>query len=505
MRRLRLFWLVGGVAAALLGGGCAGDDPTTAPEAVLAGNPAPALKVTPAQLNLAGPGVTATLSASSSAAGPITATVSTPACVSLATKGKQQNQTKFTVTATAAGACTITVADGTNNVPVPVRVASSLGRATLAAGIFHTCGIDAAGAAWCWGFNGYGQLGNTGGLGSAFANPTPQQVSGGITFAALTGGSNHTCGLTPLGQAYCWGRNDYGQLGNAATSGTTDGHSTPVPVDGNLTFTAIEAGAEHTCGLSGGMLYCWGKNNVGQLGTTAGNNTQSPNPTPTPINSTLSFVAVAAGTDHTCGVAAGGAVYCWGDNSFGQLGNSQNVGEELVAHPTPTVVTGLAALASLAGGGHYTCGLTATGAAWCWGDNNVGELGATTADTRVFTPVAVNGGLSFATLVTGGGHTCGLASGGILYCWGGNLLGQLGSSTNLGTTTPNPTPAAVSGLTLAAVAANGAHACGITTTGAAYCWGFNRYGQLGVTDNTDTDNPNPTPAPVTGGLTLATQ
>jgi alpha-tubulin suppressor-like RCC1 family protein len=94
-------------------------------------------------------------------------------------------------------------------------------------------------------------------------------------------------------------------------------------------------------------------------------------------------------------------------------------------------------------------------------------------------------------------------SGGTLYCWGGNLLGQLGRATNVGTTTPNPTPAAVGGLTLATVAGNGAHACGLTAAGAAWCWGFNRYGQLGISDNTDTDNPNATPAAVTGGLVFA--
>jgi alpha-tubulin suppressor-like RCC1 family protein len=505
MRWLQQVRVVGCVATALFVGGCADDDPATAPDLVPAAKQAPALKVTPSQLNLAGVGVTATLSASSSSAGLVTATVSIPACVSLASKGHQQNQRKFTVMAVVAGSCSITVGDGVSTVEVPVRVASSVVRTTLAAGIFHTCGIDASGAAWCWGFNGYGQLGNTGGLGSAFANPTPQQVSGGLTFAALTGGSNHSCGLTPAGKVYCWGRNDFGQLGSAATSGTTGPNSTPIAVDGNLTFTSIEAGAEHTCGLSAGVIYCWGKNNLGQLGTTTSNGTPTPHPTPTPINSTLTFVAVAAGTDHTCGVTGGGAVYCWGDNSFGQLGNSENVGEELTAHSTPTAVSGLPGLASLALGGHYSCGLTSAGAAWCWGDNNFGELGTTTADTRVSTPVAVDGALSFVSLGAGGGHTCGLVSGGTLYCWGGNLLGQLGSGTNVGTTTPNPAPTAVAGLTLATVAVKAAHTCGLTAAGVASCWGFNRYGQLGTTDNNDSDNPNPSPTAVTGGLTFAVQ
>jgi alpha-tubulin suppressor-like RCC1 family protein len=509
MRRLHSILVMGGVGATLLGAGCTGDEPPTGPSAALqAAKPASGLKVTPSQLNLSGVGVSATLSASSPS-GPIAVAVSSPACVSVALK---KNQTKFTVTATAAGTCTLTVTDGgTGSVQVPVRVASTstLVRSTMAAGGYHTCGLDAAGAAYCWGYNGYGQLGNATGLGSATANPTPVPVGGGVAFASLTAGAYHTCGLTAAGTAYCWGSNFTGQLGNTTNSGVLDGtdsrNPTPLLVDGNLTFAVLEAGGDHTCGITPqGAMYCWGNNRLGQLGTTTNNGVSLPNPTPTAVPGGLVFRAVGAGTDHTCGVAISGLVYCWGDNSNGQLGNATGIGEG-TAHPTPTPVQDAPILASFAAGGHYTCGLTAAGAAWCWGDNTFGALGAVTAETNSPTPVAVGGGLSFVSLGAGGGHTCGLISGGTLYCWGGNLLGQLGSTTNFGTSTPSYSPSAVSGLTLAAIAINAAHSCGVTAAGQAWCWGFNRYGQLGNTTNNDTDTGVPTPTAVIGGVTFAAQ
>jgi alpha-tubulin suppressor-like RCC1 family protein len=510
MRRLRNMLVAGGVAATLLNGGCTGDEqpPTGLSAAIQAAKPAAGLKVTPPQLNLSGTGVTATVTASSSA-GLISVAVSTPACVSVALRSAQQNQSKFTVTATATGSCTLTVTDeGTGNVQVPVTVAASLAQTTLAAGLFHTCGLDATGAAYCWGNNGYGQLGNSTTIGSVTANPTPEAVVGGVTFASLTAGFNHTCGLTPTGAAYCWGANYAGQLGNTTNSGVLNGpdgkHPTPLPVDGNLTFSVLEAGNDFTCGLTPqGVMYCWGNNSLGQLGTTTNNITSLPNPTPTPVNGNLTFVAVGAGSSHTCGVATGGIVYCWGNNDNGQLGNANGIGEGNLPQPTPTAVQGVPPLASLAAGGHFTCGLTSAGAAWCWGDNHFGQLAGTT-DVISSTPVEVPGGLLFVSLGAGGGHTCGLVSQGFLYCWGGNLSGQLGHPVNFGTSNPAYAPTEVSGVSLAVLAVNAAHTCGLTSAGVAWCWGFNRYGQLGNTTINDTDIGVPTPETVIGGLTFAT-
>lgn len=499
-----------GCCAALLSVGCAGDEqmPTGMNPVVQAAKAPAALKVTPSQLNLPGTGATATLTVTPGpSSGSISVGVSEPPCVSVVLKSAKGNQIKYTVTATSAGSCSLLVTDGpTGGVVVPVTVAASpLLPATMAAGNFHTCALDTNGAAYCWGYNGFGQLGNPTGTGTTTAWPTPTAVVGGIAFASLTAGAYHTCGLTLAGAAHCWGGNFYGQLGNTINSGDNQtSNPSPLPVEGGLTFTVLEAGNDHTCGLTPqGAMYCWGGNALGELASTTDNGQSLPHPTPTLVPGNLTFTALAAGSNHTCGVVTGGAVYCWGGNNRGELGNSDGLGEAL-PHPTPVIVSGLPALVKLVAGGYHNCGLTSAGAGWCWGDNWVGHLGGGTTDPYSATPVAVTGGLLFTALGAGGGHTCGLVAGGTLYCWGGNLLGQLGNSTNLGTSNPNYTPTAVAGLTLASVAINAAHTCALTPAGQAWCWGFNRYGQIGTTENNGTDIGVPTPSAVLGGFTFRT-
>jgi len=505
MHWLRSMLVAGGAGATVFGAGCGGDErlPTEMSAVVAASKPGEVLRVTPPQLNLPGPGAIATLSATT-AAGPVSIEVSSPACVSVAIKSAKGTQFKFTVTAIAVGSCTLTVTDGgTGNAQVPVSVAAPVVPATLAAGSFHTCGLDASGAAWCWGKNDYGQLGNSANLGIITANPTQGAVGGGLTFAALTAGGHHTCGLTPAGIAYCWGSNESGQLGNSTNSGVSGAtNSTPLPVGGNLTFTRLSAGEFHTCGITTqGVMYCWGFNYLGQLGTATNNNTSVPNPTPAPVDGSLTFVAVAAGSGHTCGIVAGGTVYCWGLNLNGQLGRADDLGA-LIPHPTPTAVPGLPSISSLAAGRFYTCGLSSAGAGWCWGDNSTGQLGATTIETSQPTPVAVSGGLSFIVLGAGSGHTCGLTSGGTAYCWGQNVAGQLGSTDNFGTSILSYSPTAVSGLSLSAMAIGTNHGCGLTTAGQGWCWGDNRYGQLGTSTNNNTGVGVPTAVAISG-LTFA--
>jgi alpha-tubulin suppressor-like RCC1 family protein len=197
----------------------------------------------------------------------------------------------------------------------------------VSAGAFHTCAIttDApAGTAFCWGRGTEGQLGD----GSGTDRSTPMPVAGGLSFAALSPGGLHTCGLTPVGQAYCWGSNTEGQLGD----GSTTDRLTPVPVSGGLTFKAITAGGGYpnddgqgtsqpeggfTCALTlDGRAYCWGENLYGQLGDGTG----QPSSVPVAVVGNHSFSSLAAGHEHACGVTAGQAIYCWGLNAVGQLG-----------------------------------------------------------------------------------------------------------------------------------------------------------------------------------------
>jgi len=388
----------------------------------------------------------------------------------------------------------------------PVAVSGPLSFDFLGAGGRHTCGLTSSGTAYCWGNNGNGQLGNgsTGG-----SRPTPGPVAGDLRFIAIVTGEEHTCGLTRPGTAYCWGWNEFGQLG----TGSTTRSSTPVAVAGGLSFTALAAGSGHTCGLtSSGAAHCWGYNASSTpvaipgglsfsvlsagggytCGLTSSGAAYCWGSTPIAVPGGLRFSALAAGGGYTCGLSSSGAAYCWGDNSYGQLGSGSTTNSA-----TPVVVAGGLSFSALAAGRFHTCGFTTAGAAYCWGDNSYGQLGDGAAHAwRAPAPVS---GTSPATLVTAGrSHTCALASSGAASCWGANGSGQLGD----GSTTSNSTPVAVSGgINFRALAASRdagtysrpgstpGHTCGLTSSGTAYCWGDNYQGQLGIGSKTNTSTP----------------
>src|SRR5258706_260033 len=187
------------------------------------------------------------------------------------------------------------------------------GFTSVSAGSAYTCGVTSAGAAYCWGYDGYGQLGR----GSLINSSTPVAVSGGLPFTVISAGCEHSCGVTTGGAAYCWGYNSSGELGN----GSPTDSSTPVAVSGGLTFAAISAGNFYTCGVTtAGAAYCWGNSYFSQLGN--GSTTYSS--TPVAVSGGLTFAVVSAGYDHSCGVTTDGAAYCWGGNGSGELGNGSN-------------------------------------------------------------------------------------------------------------------------------------------------------------------------------------
>jgi len=306
----------------------------------------------------------------------------------------------------------------------------------------------------------------------------------GLSFRQVSAASIHTCGVTPDHRAYCWGENSFGRLGD----GTTDiDHLTPTRVVGGLRFRQVSAGVAHTCGVTPDhRAYCWGENSFGQLGD---GTTALVRVTPVRVAGGLRFRQVSKGFFHTCGVTPGERGHCWGDNRFGQLGDGTTTDRR-----TPVAVAGGLRFRQLSGGEAHTCGVTPDNRAYCWGDNRFGQLGDGTTTQRL-TPVAVAGGLRFRQVSAGRFHTCGVTPGERAYCWGNNDQGQLGD----GTTTRRETPAAVSGglrfRQLSAGSGGFSHTCGVTPGNLAYCWGSNEAGQLG--DGTTTDRG--TPVPVAGG------
>ena len=343
--------------------------------------------------------------------------------------------------------------------------------ASVSAGHNHTCGLTGAGAAYCWGGNAVGQLGD--GTGTDRLTPVAVAMPAGVTFTSLSAGGSHTCGLTGAGAAYCWGSNGGGQLGD----GTTANRLTPVAVvmPAGVTFTSLSAGFAHTCGRTpAGAAYCWGVNLYGKLGD--GTLTTRLTPVAVVMPAGVTFASVSVGDSHTCGRTPTGAAYCWGLNLGGRLGDGTTTNRLTpVAVMMPAGVT----FTSLSAGFDYTCGHTPAGAAYCWGGNAVGELGDGTMTNRL-TPVAVAmpAGVTVTSLDAGVLHTCGLTPAGAAYCWGYNGSGQLGD----GSGTNRLTPVAVAmpaGVTFTSLDAGGFHTCGLTGAGAAYCWGNNGSGELG--------------------------
>jgi alpha-tubulin suppressor-like RCC1 family protein len=347
--------------------------------------------------------------------------------------------------------------------------ALTTGTASLSVGNHHACVVTAAGGVQCWGENSFGQIGN----GTQTNAPLPVDVTGLTSgVEAVSAGGAHTCALTVSGGVQCWGYNGYGQLGD----GTFTNRPTPVDLPGLTSgIAAVSAGGNHTCALTtGGGVKCWGLNASGQLGD--GSMTNSPAPLDV-TGLTSGVAAVSAGQlSHSCALTAGGGVTCWGANDNGQLGN-----DSTAPSGTPVDVSGLTSdVAAVSTGALHTCVLTTGAGLKCWGDNFFGQLGDTTTDDAG-TPVDVSGLTSgVAGLSNGYYHTCALTSGGGAMCWGDNTQGQLGNGSVGG---QNGMPADVGGLTsgVAAVAAGSVYdTCALSTAGAVSCWGGNAVGQLGT-------------------------
>jgi alpha-tubulin suppressor-like RCC1 family protein/uncharacterized protein YjdB len=372
------------------------------------------------------------------------------------------------VTGASAGTATITVtADGLTTTAQVTVV--PLRFASIAVGTSLSCGLTTDGAAFCWG------AGPGLGDGAAAGQPTPVAVLGGLSFVEIGAGAGYACGRTAAGAVHCWGLNNAGQLGTGASDTLS---LFPVPLAGGLSFGKLSVGPSHACGLTGdGSAYCWGDNSSGMAGA-------GPNgacdirecPTPVPVSGGLRFTDISAGGLHTCGVAVDQAAYCWGYNGDGELGTFVQFNHS----DTPVPVDGGLSFASVDAGGNHTCGIVTGGLVFCWGDNTYGELGTGARGGAVGSPTPVFGGMTFAALDAGARVTCALAAGGAEYCWGQNAHGTLGN----GDFSDRSAPAAViGGLAFDVISVGtGLAACGIATSQLLYCWGHAQQGETGVID-----------------------
>jgi alpha-tubulin suppressor-like RCC1 family protein len=348
-------------------------------------------------------------------------------------------------------------------------------------GAAHTCALTNLGKLYCWGNDYNGPLGQgTAGTGN---QTSPLEVQG-YTFHQTSISGDVSCALTALGKAYCWGLNDLGQVGSG---GTATNYGLPQPVAGGLSFKQISTNSYHVCGLTAaGVAYCWGENTKGQLGTGDTINQY----TPQPVKGGLVFKQISSGQRHTCGITVDGETNCWGENSFGALGVGDNSDRLL-----PTPVLGYT-FVQISAGSEHTCAITTLMLAYCWGYNFQGQLGigtsGVTADTN--SPTQVSGSIPFSYIEAAeSSYTCGLTDLGAAYCWGDNAYGQLGDSSTI----QREVPTAVAGsYTFKELGTSDYAVCAATITGTPYCWGKNTFYNLGNGNNVDQSSP----AAVQGGL-----
>ncbi len=298
-----------------------------------------------------------------------------------------------------------------------------------------------------------------------------------IKYRSITAATQHTCDIASGGVAWCWGMN-----GTDARLGSTDigdGKylATPFRVPGDRNYVQLVSFARFTCGLkTDGKAFCWGNNSWGTLGD--GSN-KSYSATPVAVGGNNTFKTITAGADHACGITVTNALVCWGHNDWGQFGIGNTASPDL-----PVVAAGGLQFKSVMASTSSTCGVTMSGTAYCWGGNGLGQLGdgERIAYGNVYktTPSLVVGGLSFSTITGGQSYACGLSMAGAAYCWGSN-----GGKFGNGNTTDSSSPVAVAGgYAFTQLSSGFAHSCGVTNASDVVCWGANNNGQIGTTSLT---------------------
>jgi alpha-tubulin suppressor-like RCC1 family protein len=308
------------------------------------------------------------------------------------------------------------------------------------------------------------------------AHQAPAQV----VLGQFSASADHVCALSALGEPYCWGADDVDQASDYRMFFVDE--TKMKPAGNGLLFTSVAAGIQHSCGVaSDGSVSCWGRPWV----TFSTSDTAAP---PSRISNLPAMSIVAVGTVSACALTGSGAAYCWGDNTFGELGNGSTT-----SSVSGVAVAGGLTFTAITVGGNFACGLLASGQAYCWGADPYGQLG-TGADQNSYpscgetpcanSPVPVAGSLAFVGLTAGYTHACGWLANGSAYCWGDNLYGELGVGNLSGPALCSPSSGGYKGwpcstspaLVSAAqpyqrVSAGYNESCALDGTGAAYCWG----------------------------------
>ena len=344
---------------------------------------------------------------------------------------------------------------------------------------------------YAWGDNTSGELGN----GTTTNSATPQLVvmPAGVTYSKVSGGDRHSLALDTSGHAWAWGLGYYGQLGNGATNDSASPVAVSMP--SGVTFKAIAAGAYHNVALdTSGNAWAWGSNGLGELGN--GGMSDSATPTAVIMPPGVTFTAISAGFQGSLALDTTGKAWAWGSGIEGQLGNGLTTPNTPNPVPLPVTMPPGVTFIAIASGGQFDLALDTTGNAWAWGWNYDGELGDGTTDqtgggtSQCFcrsTPVAVSmpPGVTFTAIAAGNYYGEALDTSGHAWAWGFNGYGELGDGTASQTGCQcSPTPVTVSmpaGVIFTSVESGGnaSHSVALDASGKAWAWGDNYFGELG--------------------------
>jgi alpha-tubulin suppressor-like RCC1 family protein len=334
------------------------------------------------------------------------------------------------------------------------------------AGGRHTCALTTTGDAYCWGDNSRGQLGD----GTTASRSTPRRVATVLKFRTLSLGWATTCGIT-ADATFCWGDNGEGQLGAGLMEELT---GAPQRVLTDARMATVSAGYVHACGITtDGTALCWGANPFGQLGTNGMQSTR----VPVPVAGDTRFRHISAGEFHTCAIGVDSLAWCWGFNGNRELGNGPLGG----VVSSPARVSGSTRFDAITAGIRHTCAVAADGGAYCWGRNGWGETG-TPPFVHPAEPVRVSGSSLFEQIQTGNTGTCATTADaasavGSIECWG-----------RIGPLVLGPVPVRVLSSSDGGIAVGYDHACAVQQ-GNVWCWGSNEYGQLGVSGLQQAETP----------------
>ena len=349
------------------------------------------------------------------------------------------------------------------------------------AGGEQTCALRGDGSLYCWGKG--GRLGS----GQSGASPIPVPVLGDTDWSQVSAGgerpvgtltwSDHACAVKQDGRLFCWGDGRRGQLGigdSAWLEYEPEQESTAAE-----NWLQVSAGEHHTCAVKqDGSLFCWGRGNYGRLGDNATTERWDPTQEHTQAQD---WAQVSAGARHTCAVKQDGSLFCWGDGRLGQLGDDQQTSSSVPVQE----VTQAEDWAMVTAGGEHTCGLKTDGRLFCWGLGLYGQLGNNATTSRINAPVQeFTQAEDWAKVTAGEFHTCAMKRDGTLFCTGMGERGRLGNG-ELSQTEVFSQEYTETG-TWGQVAAGVKHSCAVRedggTGGRLYCWGYEGggYGTLGI-------------------------